>query len=145
MQPVRYFVSLACVRSCAVATLRRATLATWLLPLMYVAASAEPVQLVCPYASGTGANLVTIDYSAKTLSSDVLNPDGSVQLMAQHGLPATITDETVSATWTYGDNHLKMTLNRYSAIMHSEITTGGGFTQGYSKPCTPYKRGQKKF
>jgi hypothetical protein len=123
---------------------RHALVAVWL-ALSASAASAKTVQLLCPCAEGSCANLATIDYSAQTLGYDYIDAAGNVTIMAYHRMPAQITDETVSAIWRNGPHSVRFTLNRYSGVMLTVSDFGAGVTTSHSKPCTPYQRGAKKF
>jgi hypothetical protein len=109
------------------------------------AASAQTVQLLCVYPSGSGAGLVTVDYGAQTLGVDNVDAAGNVTIMAFHRMSATITDETVTSLWKNGTDYIRFTLNRYSAVLRQETDLGAGYASNYSKPCTPYQRGSRKF
>jgi hypothetical protein len=108
-------------------------------------ASAETVQLLCPYSGGSGnGDLVTIDYDAQTLGIDFIDPAGNVTISAYHRMPAKISDDAISAIVHEGRGYARYTLNRYSAVLHSEAR-GDSHMDNYSSPCTPYQRGAKKF
>ena len=124
-------------------------LAAAVFALSTAAASAQTVQLLCTFpnipVTGTFTELVTVDYSARTLGVDFVDPAGNVTIMAQHRNPATITDETVSAEWRNGPEFFRYTLNRYSGVLLQGANLGGGYRQFYSSPCAPYQRGPKKY
>jgi len=134
MKPLRCFFSPAI-----------ACLAAVLLALSTATTFAQTVQLLCANPGSSSAGLVTVDYAARTLGVDSIDAAGNVTIMAYHRLPATVTDETVSATWKNGKDYMRFTLNRYSGVLRTESDFGAGYSNTYSNPCTKYQRGSRKF
>jgi hypothetical protein len=113
--------------------------------LSITAASAETVRVLCTFPPPYPANqLITVDFAAQTLGADRVDEAGNVTIMAFHRMPATITDETVSADWGDGNLFFRFALNRYSLVLLWGQNGGTGYTERYSSPCTPYQRGQRK-
>jgi len=108
-------------------------------------ASAETVRVLCTFPSGPGAKLITVDYIAHTLGADDVDQAGNTTIMAFHRMPATITDETVSADWRSGELSFRFALNRYSGVLLYGNNLGGAYTESYSSPCAPYQRGPRKY
>jgi len=113
--------------------------------LSAAAASTQPMQLQCtfppPYPT---TKLITVDLAAQTLGADEVDEAGIVTIMAFHRMPATVSNETVSADWGDGNLFFRFRLNRYSLVLLWGRNLGSGYTERYSDPCTPYQRGERK-
>jgi hypothetical protein len=107
---------------------------------------AQTVQLYCPNSGTPDGGLITIDYTTRTLTFDAVDHAGNITKMVYNNIPAEITDDKVTATWTERGDWQRFTLNRYTGIMTSTGSFGGSSGgPAYSKPCVPYQRGQRKF
>jgi hypothetical protein len=116
------------------------------LSIFVATAHAEVKTLICAMPGGSGSDLVTLDYGAQTLGVDWVDEAGNVTIMAYHSMPANITDETVSATFSLAaGDYTRFTLNRYSGVLRTESDHGAGYRDTYSKACVPYERGPQKF
>jgi len=121
----------------------------FLLMLAAAAASApalaQTIQLTCANASGSGAGLVTVDYDARTLTHDSIDHAGNITVMAYQKLPAQVSDGSIVATWRNGRDWVRFTLNRYTGVLMTESDFGAGIGRGYTKPCEPYQKPQRRF
>jgi hypothetical protein len=115
-------------------------------PIFITSAKAEVKTLICAMPGGSGSDLVTLDYGAQTLGVDWVDEAANLTMMAYHSMPANITDETVSATFSLPAGHyVRFTLNRYSGVLRTDGDQGAGYRDTYSKACMPYERGTRKF
>lgn len=105
-------------------------------------AAAETRMLKC--ATPGEIWLLTIDTSARRMTADWLNPDGSITRTAFQQLPAQFSDEYIDATWRNGSHYRRFRLNRYSLVLGVDsffgVNTGSVLTQ----PCEPFQRRQQR-
>lgn len=123
--------------------MKRLAASAFALALCTSPVSAQMVRLKCEYADNTPPKLVTIDYSAKTLTYEFMDKAGNITpgWNGLANLPATITSESISAQSQRQCGVFSATLNRRSGILVVDFCNGPTI----SKVCVPYTVGPQKF